>query len=85
MDEELKNRFFQLKLSELLNDSTKPFPTMIFEMERPEMIELIRRVVLFSRKMLPYTSKNIKPMIKEGLDKKDVKDYGELYVEVFLN
>ena len=49
MDEELKNRFFQLKLSELLNDSTKPFPTMIFEMERPEMIELIRRVVLFSR------------------------------------
>ena len=85
MDEELKNRFFQLKLVELLNDSTKPFPTMIFEMESPEMIEIIRKVVLFSIHMKPFTSECIKPIVKEGLDKKDVKDYGELYVEVFFN
>ena len=85
MDEELKNRFFQQKLRELLTDSTKPFPTMICEMEDPKIIELIRKFCLFSPHMKPMSKKDIEPIVKECLDKKKVKDYGELYILVNVN
>jgi len=82
MDEELQQRFFQLKLTELLTDSTRPFPVMIFEVERPEIVELIRNFCLFSPKMIPYRVDPIE--IEEGLEKNRIVDYGELYGLIFL-
>lgn len=85
MNEELQNRFFQQKLQELLTDSTRPFPTMIFEMERPEVIELIRKFCLFSPKMIQYKVRHNLIENPEQLETEQVKDYGELYVLVNPN
>jgi hypothetical protein len=85
MDKELRNRFFQLKLQELLTDNTRPFPTYIFEMERPEIIELVRKCCLFSPMMIPYKASNSFHFIPEGLECNPVVDYGELYTLIVLN
>ena len=85
MDEELKHRFFQQKLHELLTDNTKPFPTMICEQEDPEIIELIRKFCLFSPHMKPMTKKSLDPIVNESLDKRKIVDYGELYILVNPN
>ncbi|MEI7491316.1 MAG: hypothetical protein WCK92_07955 [Bacteroidota bacterium] len=86
MDEELKKRFVQQKLKELLEDSTQPFPTYIFEMERPEVNELVRKFCLLSPKMIPFKVKFNLSYVSEGLErKKEVKDYGDLYVLVNVN
>ena len=85
MDEELKNRFFQQKLHELLTDGTKPFPTIICEMDDPKILELIRKFCLFSPHMKPLTKRSIDSITDEGLDSKKVVDYGELYILVNLN
>lgn len=82
MDDELCQRFFQLKLKELITDGTRPFPVMIFEQERTEVIELIRKFCLFSPYMIPYKAARIK--IEEGLENIGVVDYGELYSLIFL-
>ena len=85
MDEELKKRFIQQKLKELLEDSTQPFPTYLFEMEPLEAIELVRKFCLFSTKMYPYSVGENYIYITEKLECKEVKDYGELYVLVNVN
>ena len=82
MDDELQQRFFQLKLKELITDSTRPFPVMIFEQEPTKIIELIRRFCLFSPHMIPYKTDPIK--IEERLEKNRIVDYGELYGLIFL-
>jgi hypothetical protein len=85
MDDELKNRFFQQKLQDLLYDNTKPFPTIICERERPVIIELVRRSCLFSMKMIPFKVKYSVSLVSEMLEPRVVKDYGELYIEVNIN
>jgi len=85
MDGELRERFFQLKLQELLNNATQPFPTYIFEMERPEVIELVRKFCLFSPMMIPFKVKIEIQFLQEELEIFEVIDYGELYVLVNLN
>lgn len=84
MDDELKHRFFQKKLQELLADSTRPFPVMIFEGERPEMIELVRKFCLFSPHMIQYQIGHRSVFVEERLECQDVIDYGELYGLIFL-
>lgn len=85
MDEELQQRFFQLKLLELLTDSTRPFPVMIFEVEQPEIVELIRKFCLFSPMMIPYRVSQETIFVDERLDKEKVVDYGELYGLIYLS
>lgn len=82
MDDELCQRFFQLKLKELITDSTRPFPVMIFEQERTEVIELIRKFCLFSPYLIPY--KVVPIEVEERLENTRIVDYGELYSLIFL-
>lgn len=82
MDDELCQRFFQLRLKELITDSTRPFPVMIFEQERTEIIELIRKFCLFSPYMTPYKVAPIE--VEERLENTRIVDYGELYSLIFL-
>jgi hypothetical protein len=85
MDDELMNRFFQKKLQELLHDNTKPFPTIICERERLEIIELVRRFCLYSTKMIPFSVKHSLSLVSERLELKKVEDYGDLYIDVNIN
>jgi len=85
MDDELRNRFFQKKLQELLHDNTKPFPTIICERERLEIIELVRRYCLYSTKMIPFRVKLSFSLVSERLELKQVKDYGDMYNDVIIN
>lgn len=82
--EELKLRFFRQKLDDLLSDNTKPFPTMIAEMEDPDFLELIRPFVMFGN-MKPFTSRDIQPPTREGLEVKKIKNYGDLYCLIIPN
>lgn len=84
MDEEVRNRFYQQKLQDLLSDNTRPYPTMIIERERHEIIELIRKFCLFSVNMKPYSCSDIKFTL-ETLEIKPIIDYGDLYILVNLN
>jgi hypothetical protein len=84
MDNELLNRFFQQKLKDLLNNSTRPFPTYIFEMERIEVIELVRRFCLLSPLMIEYNADDF-TLILEQLERKAITNYGNLYCLVVLN
>lgn len=85
MDNELVNRFFQKKLQDLLNNNTKPFPTCIFETERPEVIELVRKFCMLSPMMIPYKASYSFYFVPEELECQKVNDYGDLYVIVNLN
>lgn len=85
IDENLARRFYIKKLDDMLNDHILPLPTIICEMERIEMIELVRKYVLYSNKMTPFTSDKIEPQVGERLEKKKVKNYGELYILVNIN
>jgi hypothetical protein len=82
MDNELVNRFFQKKLQALLKNSTRTFPTCIFEMERPEVIELVRRFCLLSPMMITYKADDF-TLVLEQLERKAITDYGDLYCLVF--
>jgi hypothetical protein len=84
MDDELKQRFFKLKLQELLTDSTRPFPTYIFERERPEVLELVRMFCLLSPTIIYCRADNF-TQVPEQLERKPVTDYGDLYYLVFLS
>ena len=84
MDDELLNRFFQKKLQDLLNNSTRPFPTCIFETEQPEVIELVRKFCLFSPMMKENKATDF-TFIPEQLERKSITDYGDLYYQVFLS
>ena len=86
MDEELKRRFLQQKLLDLLNDDSKPLPTIICEREQPHILELIRKYWLYSPKMIPFRVKNCLILVSEGLDRqKGSINYGELYIDVNIN
>ena len=81
----LKHRFLLQKIEDLKNDCL-PYPTILCEMERIEILETIRKNVLFCKKMVPFTSNDIVPETTEGLElaRKSV-DYGELYILVERN
>lgn len=85
MDNDLNNRFFQKKLQELLTDSTRPFPTFIFEMERSEVIELVRKFCMYSPMMIPFRVGNQVVCNIERLETGKVKDYGDLYYLIIVN
>ena len=89
MDADLANRFFQKKLQDLLTDSTKPFPTIICERENSQVIELVRRNVLYAikfGKFIPFNNEHIRPSIKERLDKiEGSTSWGNLYIIVNIN
>jgi hypothetical protein len=86
MDEELKNRFIQQMLQDLLHDDTKPIPTILCEMEETRIMELVRKVCLFSDRMVPFKAKHQLNIVSERLDiQRKSLDYGMLYIEVFIN
>jgi len=82
--EELKMRFYRQKLEDLLTDNIKAFPTMIFEEEDPEFLELIRPFIIFGN-MKPFTALDIRPPTREGLEVKKIKSYGDLYGLIIPN
>ena len=86
MNSELNNRFFQKKLSQLLTNSTKPYPTMICEREDPEVTELVRKFCLFSPHLRPLTKFDfIFETLERGMGTGKVDSYGEIYILVNSN
>jgi hypothetical protein len=86
MDEELKIRFLIKKIQDIQTNHCNPVPTVICDMERIEIIELVRQNCLFSGNMVKLTAENIKPLTTEGLEisKKPI-DWGELYIPINVN
>jgi ApbE superfamily uncharacterized protein (UPF0280 family) len=84
MNSELKRRFFLQKIEDFKSDNCQPYPTVICEMERSNIIEIIRKNVLFSTIMKPCTSSNFNPEVKEVLGKAS-NDFGDLYILVYPN
>ena len=86
MDEELKRRFTIQKIEDLLSDNINLLPTIICEMERPEIIELVRMYCLFEGAMSPFQLKPHLSFISERLDiQRSSIDWGNLYILVNLN
>ena len=86
MDEELKQRFLQQKLQDLLNENIRPFPTVLCEMEYPYNIELVRKVCMICGAMVPFRVKGNLKDVTERLDRqKELLDYGNLYIDVNVN
>ena len=85
MNEELKNRFFQKKLQLLLGNNTRPFPTTIVEMERPEILELVQQYCLYSPHMIPYRVISQLYLVPEQLEINPIIDYGDIYYLINVN
>jgi hypothetical protein len=89
MNEELKKRFTLRKIEDLLHDNINLLPTILCERENFQIIELVRRNVLYAIKFgkyIPFTHEHIRPSIKEGLDKtKGNTNWGDLYIIVNIN
>ena len=86
MDEELKQRFLQQKLQDLLSDNIQPFPTILCEMEYPYNIELVRKVCLLKGAMVPFRVTENLISVSEILDRQQKPpDYGNLYIDVNVN
>ena len=81
MDENLQQRFLKKKLEDLLNECTKPIPTIICEQEPQDLLEKVRRHSMFSKRMVPYRVKHHLTIVSEKLDiqRKSI-DYGDLYI-----
>ena len=86
MDEELKKRFTQQKIKDLLNDNVNPFPTIIAEIENPITLEFIRIYCLFEGAMIQFQVNNHLSVVAERLDfQRDPINWGELYILVNMN
>lgn len=85
MEDDLRERFIQQKIDDLINDNVKPLPTLIFEIENPEILRLIQKFVLYSKCMKSLTIYDIEPMIYECLEENPIIDYGNLYILVNPN
>lgn len=82
----MKQQFFQQKLDDIRNDNIKLLPTIICERERPEILELVRQFCLQSGRLVPYLVKFHPKIVSEGLDIQNGRtDWGNLYIEVFVN
>jgi len=86
MDEELQKRFIIQKLEDLLSDRINLLPTIICEMERPEINELVRMYCLYSGAMIPFRVKHQLSFTQERLDiQRGTINWGELYILVNVN
>ena len=86
MDEELKNRFLQQMLHDLLTDNTSPFPTILCEMVDPKITESVRRYCLFAQTMIPFrVNHNLDPLPKRLDSTSGKTDFGMLYIDVNIN
>ena len=86
MGDEMKQQFFQKKLDDMLNDNINVWPTIICERERPEILEYIRQYCLYSNRLVPYLVEYHPKIVSEGLDiPRGNIDFGNLYIEVFVN
>ena len=83
MDDELKQRFFQKMLEDLLAERTKPFPTILCERDDPKIIELVRKYCLFAEPMKPFRIKPNLIIVSERLEiQRAVTGHGMLYILV---
>ena len=81
MNEELQRRFLKKKLEDLLNNCTKPIPTTIYEREPQDLLELVRRHSMFSKRMVPFIGKHHLNIVSEKLEiQRSSLDYGDLYI-----
>ena len=86
MDEDLKRRFLQKKLEDILNDNTVPFLTILCEREEQRIQEFVRKYCMFSGVMAPFRIGNSLKIVSERLDKtKGSPNWGDLYIEIFIN
>jgi hypothetical protein len=86
MEKELKIRFLIKKIQDIQTNHCNPVPTVICDMERIEIIELVRQNCLFSENMVKLTAKHIQTFTKERLEIQNTPvDYGELYILVNSN
>jgi len=88
MDEELKNRFTKQKIEDLLNGNTHKLPTIICEMDEPRITEMVRKNVMLAIEkdvLVPFTSDDIKPPTQERLEKSNLNNYGNLYIDININ
>ena len=86
--DDLDRRFMKNVMEELLLDDSKPYsiPILLIETERPEIQQLVRKFILFSSHIKPFTSRRINPPVKEGLEKPTKKtEYGKMHILVNLN
>ena len=81
MNEQLQQRFLKKKLEDLLNDCTKPILTTIYEREPQDLLELVRRHSMFSKRMVPFNVKHQLSIVPEKLEiQRAGLDYGDLYI-----
>jgi len=86
MDEELKRKFLQQKLEDLLNDNIHLLPTIICEMDDPRITELVRPFIMFPGAMKPFKIQNQLKIVSERLDgTKGKTNWGDLYIDVNIN
>jgi len=86
MDEELKARFIAQKIKDIINGNLHGMPTIICEMEHPNIMELVRRNCLFVETMVPFTQKHFQPLLNEGLEiNRGQVDFGDLYILININ
>ena len=86
MDDALKQRFFQRMLKDLLTDKTKPFPTILCEMDDPGIIELVRKNCMFADPMKPFRIKPNLLIVTERLEiQRAITGHGMLYILVDVN
>lgn len=86
MNEELKRKFLQKKLEDILNDHTVPFLTILCERDEQHIQELVRKYCLLSGVLVPFRIGNSLKIVPERLDRKRGQTkWGDLYIEVFVN
>jgi len=86
MDEDLKKRFLQQKLEDLLNDNIKLLPTILCEIDDPRITELVRPFCCLKDVLVPFRVRGWLKIVSEGLDsKKGKRNWGELYIDVYVN
>lgn len=86
MDDELKKRFFQKKLDDLITDNIHLLPTILCEMDDPRITELVRPYCCMKGVLVPFRVGDRLIFVSERLDSQRGNRYwGELYIDVNIN
>jgi len=86
MDEDLKRKFLQKKLEDLLTDNLPLLPTILCEMDDIRIMELVRPFCCMKGVLFPFRVNGRLKIISEGLDsQKGKRNWGDLYIDVYVN
>jgi hypothetical protein len=86
MGDELKKRFFQKRLDDMLTNNIHLRPTILCEMDDPRITEMVRPYCCLKGILVPFRVGDRLNIVSERIDyQRGSVNWGQLYIDVNIN